>query len=558
MSFSGTAIEQRGKEEKALKAFLAFSVIASLGLHASVLASGIVNNILNLGQEIDKEPIQVAIIETPAPKPVEKPIEPVKPFQQALKPKIVEPIKPLVQQPLPVLPKPPVLPPVPPKQTVVVPKPPVVPKQTVVVPKPPVQPKRTVVVTKPVVPPPKIVTPPVEKPEPLPKIPQLDTPIDTPSKPDLAPTPQPDQNLKRTLRTLRTPRAIPEPAGGGGGGGGGGNSPRIATGSGEGTVRSGTGTGTGIGTGSGSGIGSGTGSGIGSGSGSGIGSGTGSGIGSGTGSGIGSGTGSGIGSGTGSGQGSGKAQVATAPKPRTPAPTQLDFTQCVRCDIKYPEKSKQRGIEGRPGIAFDVDKNGNVNNIRLVRPSGHKELDQALIDSAKDFKLNSAAFGRQNVQLFANFAIQGSRSNQEAQQRQRERQQRLEAQQKRQQEAQQRNREPVANEEENSGRRRRAISTTPEVAPQTTPETGIRRGQDVPSTPTESNSEQATPQPPTLTQPLEQNSSSEQNEQQPSGRRKINLGTSDNQNDLGDPLRLPQNQSQPSEQVPSDSSGNNQ
>ncbi|MBW4631569.1 MAG: energy transducer TonB [Iphinoe sp. HA4291-MV1] len=461
MTFSGTAIEQRGKEAKALKAFLAFSLIGSLGLHVGVLASGIVNNFLKRVQEFDAEPIEVAVIDTPAPKPVEKLIEPVKPLQQAPKPKVVEPIKPLVEQPKPVLPK-----------------------QTVVVPKPPVQPKRTVVVTKPVVPPPKIVTPPVEKPEPLPKIPQLDTQ----SKPDPAPTPQPAQNLKRTLRTSRTPRVIPEP-----GGGGGGNSPRILTGSGSGTVRSGTGTGTGIGSGSGSGIGSG----------------------------IGSGTGSGIGSGTGSGQGSGKTQVATAPKPRTPAPSQLDFTQCVKCDIKYPERAERQGIEGRPGVAFDVDKNGNVNNVRLIRPSGHKELDEALVDQAKHFKLNSAAAGRQNVQLIANFIQKGSRSEREALQRQRERQERLEAQQKRQQEAQQRSRE-AASEQENSGRRRRAISTTPEAAPQTTPETGTSGRQDIPSTPTQSNSEQATPQPVTPTQSPEQ-SSSEQNEQQPSSRRKRNI-----------------------------------
>ncbi|MBW4594406.1 MAG: TonB family protein [Brasilonema angustatum HA4187-MV1] len=558
MSFSGIAIDQRGKEEKALKAFLVISVIASLGIHASVLASGIVNNIFSPRQEIDKKPIEVAIIETPAPKPVEKPIEPVKPFQQALKPKIVEPIKPpikpLVQQPPPVLPKPPVLPPVPPKQAVVVPKPPVPPKQTVVVPKPPVQPKRTVVVTKPVVPPPKIVTPPVEKPEPKP----------LPKIPDPAP-PQPEQNLTRTLPPLRTPREIPPAGGGGGGGGGGGNSPRIATGSGEGTVRSSTGTGTGIGTGSGSGIGSGigsgTGSGIGSGTGSGIGSGTGSGIGSGTGSGIGSGTGSGIGSGigsgTGSGQGSTKTQVATAPKPRTPAPSQLDFAECIKCDIKYPEKSKQRGIEGRPGVAFDIDKNGNVNNVRLISPSGHKELDDALVDSAKHFKLNTAAAGKQNVQLFANFAIQGSRTNQEALQRQRERQEKLEAQRKRQQESEQRSREAV-NEQENSGRKRRALSTPPETAPLTPPETGITGGQDIPRTPIQPNSGQVTPQPPTLTPPLEQNSSSEQNEQQPSNRRKRSLGTSDSQNDSGNQLPLLQNPSPPSEPVPSDSSGNNQ
>ncbi|WP_414588788.1 TonB family protein [Scytonema sp. PCC 10023] len=534
MGFTGTALEQRGREARALRTFLALSLIGSLGLHLSVLASGIVDNFLKRVQETNEEPIEFVVVDPPAPKPVAKPIEPVKPLQQAPKPKIVEPIKPQpIEPPKPVLPQ----------KTVVVPQkpleplPPVLPKQTVVVPpKPPVQPKQTVIVPrKPPVQPQKIVTAPVQKPIPKPQ-PEIHQPTNTLSKPEPAPKPQADQNLKRTLRDLQNTKASQ----GGGGGGGGGNSPPIATGSGDGTLRSGTGTGTGIGTGSGSGIGSGTGSGIGSGSGSGIGSGIGSGSGSGIGSGIGSGTGSGQGSGTG---------VATAPKPRTPAPSQLDFADCVKCDVKYPERAKRRGIEGRPGVAFDVDNNGNVNNVRLVRSSGHKELDEALLEQARDFKLNSAAAGRQNVQLFANFAIAGSRNNQEARQRQRERQERLEAQRRKQQEAQQRNPEAVANEEETSGRRRRAILTTPETAPQTTPETGTRRRRDIPSAGTESTTEQTTPQP--VPQLPEQNSSFEQNGQQPPD-------ASTNQNDLREQLRLRQNQSQPSEAAPSGIGENNE
>ena len=500
MGFTGTALEQRGREARALKTFLALSLIGSLGLHLSVLASGIVNHFLKRAQETDEEPIEFVVMDTPAPKPVAKPIEPVKPLQEAPKPKIVEPIKPQpVEPPKPVLPQ----------KTVVVPQkpleplPPVLPKQTVIVPrKPPVQPQ-------------KIVTPPVEKPipKPQPKIPQ---PTNTQSKPEPAPKPQSNENLKQTLRDLQNSKASQ------GGGGGGGNTLPVATGSGDGTVRTGTGTGTGIGTGSGSGVGSG--------------------IGSGTGSGIGSGTGSGIGSGIGSGQGSGKTEVATAPKPRIAAPSQLNFADCVKCDVKYPERAKRRGIEGRPGVAFDVDNNGNVNNVRLVRSSGHKELDEALLKQARDFKLNSAAAGRQNVQLFANFAIAGSRNNQEALQRQRERQEAN-------RQAEQRNREAAVNEEETSGRRRRAILTTPEAAPQSTPETGTRRRRDIPSAATESTTEQTTPQP--VPQLPEQNSSFEQNGQQPPD-------ASTNQNGLREQLRLRQNQSQPSEAAPSGTGENNE
>ncbi|ARV59425.1 hypothetical protein BZZ01_13030 [Nostocales cyanobacterium HT-58-2] len=493
MSFSSTATEQRGQEAKALRTFLAFSLIGSLGLHTGVLASGIVNNIFQKVQEVEKEPIEVAVIDTPpAPKPVEESKELVKPRQEAPKAKIIEPIKPpSVEQPKPVLPE---------KTVVVPPKPPVLPKQTVIVPqKPRVQPQ-------------KLVTPPLEKPIPKPQ-PEIPQPLtQTQSKPESAPKPQADENLKQTLRDLQNSKAT---QGGGGGGGGGGNSPPIATGSGEGTVRSGTGTGTGIGSGSGSGIGTGVGSGIGTG------------IGSGSGSGIGTGSGSGIGSGKGS-----STEVATRPRPRIPAASRLNFADCVRCDIKYPERAKQQGIEGRPGVAFDVDKNGKVNNVRLIRPSGHRELDEALVEQARDFKLNSAAAGRQNVQLTANFTLAGSRNNREALKRQRERQEKLEAQRKRQQE-EQRQREAAANEEETSGRRRRAISTTPEAATETTTETGTRRRREIPSAATGSTSEQVTPQP-----AAEQNSSSEQN-------------------DLRDALRRPKEQS-PSETAPSSADGNNE
>ena len=545
MGFTGTALEQRGREARALRTFLALSLIGSLGLHLSVLASGIVDNFFKRAQEIDEEPIEFVVVDPPAPKPVAKPIESVKPLQQAPKPKIVEPIKPQsVEPPKPVLPQKTVV--VPPKP--LEPLPPVLPKQTVVVPPkpleplPPVLPKQTVIVPrKPPVQPQKIVAPPVEKPIPKPQ-PEIPQPTNTQSKPEPAPKPQADQNLKQTLSDLQNSKA--SQGGGGGGGGGGGNSPPIATGSGDGTVRSGTGTGTGIGTGSGSGIGSGTGSGIGSGSGSG----SGSGIGSGTGSGIGSGSGSGIGSGTGSGQGSGTG-VATGPKPITPAPTQLNYKDCIEnCSVKYPNGARRRGLEGKVEVAFDVDKDGNVINARVVRSSGHKELDEALLEQARNIKLNSEAAGKQNVRITADFKRKELASQQEARQRQRERQERLEAQRRRQQEAQQRNPEAVANEEETSGRRRRAILTTPEAAPQTTPETGTRRRRDIPSAATESTTEQTTPQP---TPQLPQSSSFEQNGQQPPD-------ASTNQNGLREQLRLRQNQSQPSEAAPSGTGENNE
>ncbi|GAA6619345.1 TonB family protein [Scytonema sp. NUACC26] len=519
MSFSGTALEHRERELKALRTFLTFSLVGSLGLHISVLASGVINLLARV-PEIKEEPIEVVVVEKALAiektKPVPEPIKPVNPRVEQL-PKVPQPPKqevvktiktPIVEPIKPVEPKPVVEPikPVEPK--------PLRQKETALVPrKLQLKPQKIT----------RTVTTPVEKPIPKPQ-PKVIEPTNTQNQPNLAPTQQPDDDLTQKLRELRN---VKPTQGGGGGGGGGGGLP-IATGSGSGVVATGSGggTGTGRGTGTGSGIGSGTGSGIGSGTGSGIGSGTGSGIGSGTGSGIGSGTGSGIGSGTGS-----KTQVATAPRRPRPAVTKFDFVDCLKCELKYPERAERQGIQGKPGITFDVDNNGNVININLTRPSGHKELDEALVSQARKFKLNSAAAGKQNVQLVANFTKSGTRENREALQRQRDRterrrQQQAEAEKKREAGA------TAANEAEvTPGRRRQrtipdspAAPTTP-VLPSQKPENTV-----TPTTPV-----LPSQQPESTPQPLEQSPASPS----PSS---LEQTTPGNENDLRDSLRRSQEQ----------------
>ncbi|MEC4884239.1 MAG: energy transducer TonB, partial [Scytonema sp. PMC 1070.18] len=182
----------------------------------------------------------------------------------------------------------------------------------------------------------------------------------------------------------------------------------------------------------------------------------------GDGTGGGSGGGTGTSSGTSSGQGSGK-KVAAGPR-QSGVGTQLDFADCVKCEVEYPERAKERGIEGKPEIAFDVDNNGNPINVRLVRSSGHKMLDEALLAQARKFKLNSAAAGKENVRLTANFALEGTRTHREAMKRQREREEkRRQAQEARKQaEVEQKKREAANNEsEEGSERRQRRMLEPP-------------------------------------------------------------------------------------------------
>ncbi|MBD2494828.1 energy transducer TonB [Nostoc sp. FACHB-280] len=189
---------------------------------------------------------------------------------------------------------------------------------------------------------------------------------------------------------------------------------------------SGSSGGTGILTGSGSGIGVGVGSG--SGTGTGIGNGTGTGTGTGTGSGNGTGTGTGNGTGTGTSNPNPVAVAPSQPKIEAPAPASTNRSSgngraaCRQCDNKYPEQARRRGIEGKVEVAVDTDANGNVTNVRLTRSSGNRELDEAHLRQARDWKLKPSESGRQGVSISTDYAIRGSRRYREAQERKRQRQ----------------------------------------------------------------------------------------------------------------------------------------
>ncbi len=342
MTFSSINVEQRSKEVVALKSFLAYSFIGSLALHIGVLSSGI-GNYLTRTPEGNDDTIEVAIVDSPAVE-TEKPLEQI-PEEPKKEPEIVQ-------------------------------------KQA-------------------------IETPPVEKIQR--QVEQITTVIQKP-QPTIRQTIAPQVPVKSAFipRTLPSQDSKASSSGGGGGGGGGGGS-GVGLGSGSGIAvgtTSGIGPGGGTGTGTGGGIGSGTGTGTGSGIGSGTGSGIGSGIGSGTGSGIGSGTGSGIGSGTGSGIGNQTVNRPLAVAPTAPTPPKINNSgtsngraACRKCEFKYPESFKRRGIEGRTGLAFDTDEKGNVINVRIAKSSGNRELDEEHLRQAREWKFNPAQGGRQGVRV---------------------------------------------------------------------------------------------------------------------------------------------------------------
>ncbi|OUL31963.1 energy transducer TonB [Nostoc sp. 106C] len=165
--------------------------------------------------------------------------------------------------------------------------------------------------------------------------------------------------------------------------------------------------------------------GVGNSSGNGLAKVSGNGIGNGSGNGVGNGSGNGIGNGSGNGVGNQPKKedttVATAPKSPTDNNSRLDRADCLKCDIKYPDRARRRGVEGNPEIAVDTDDNGNVTRVRLIRSSGDRELDEAAQRAAQEWKLKPTSGGRQGVRASVNFAMKGSQRHRELQERQRKR-----------------------------------------------------------------------------------------------------------------------------------------
>ena len=100
----------------------------------------------------------------------------------------------------------------------------------------------------------------------------------------------------------------------------------------------------------------------------------------------------------------------------------LNRADCIRCQIKYPDKARKRGVEGTAEVAIDTDSQGNVTQVRLVSSSGDSELDEAAQQAAQEWKLTPTVIGRKGVRASINFAMKGSQRHRQLQERQIEKQ----------------------------------------------------------------------------------------------------------------------------------------
>ena len=140
--------------------------------------------------------------------------------------------------------------------------------------------------------------------------------------------------------------------------------------------------------------------------------------GTGIGNGVDNGVGNGVGNVIGNKQKPENTPVATATKPPKENGSTLNRADCIQCKIKYPDRARRRGAEGNPEVSINTDLNGNVTQVRLIRSSGDRELDEAAQKAAQEWKLTPTEGGREGVKASVNFAIKGSQRHRQLQERQ--------------------------------------------------------------------------------------------------------------------------------------------
>ncbi len=190
----------------------------------------------------------------------------------------------------------------------------------------------------------------------------------------------------------------------------------------------------------------------------------------------------------------GQEKVATAPSNTTQLGEDLlsprsssGSLSCRRCpDPPYPKRAERRGLQGTVKLVFDADRNGNISNVRVANSSGHDILDRAATDAVKDWKLASSDSAQQGISQSFTFAKKGSdteslaRERREKQERQRlarekeqQEKERLARQQQQRQQQERQEKERLARQQQQRQQQERDRTPVPAPEPLVTPSTPI-------------------------------------------------------------------------------------
>lgn len=148
---------------------------------------------------------------------------------------------------------------------------------------------------------------------------------------------------------------------------------------------------------------------------------------------------------------------------------------CRRCPHPaYPRRAEKKGLQGTVQVVFDADRSGNVSNVKVANSSGHDILDRAATQAVKGWKLRSSNSEQQGILQSFTFAKQGSDIEQQARERREQQEQERLAREKQQQERLAREKEQqerLAREKEQQERQQQQDTFNQNVPQPSTPTT---------------------------------------------------------------------------------------
>jgi TonB family protein len=87
---------------------------------------------------------------------------------------------------------------------------------------------------------------------------------------------------------------------------------------------------------------------------------------------------------------------------------------CVR--PSYPQSALAAGVEGQPRVSVDINPDGSVRSVTLIRSSGNPAIDQAVMRAARRSRFQPIAGGA-SVPIDYDLMIEGSRRHRDARRR---------------------------------------------------------------------------------------------------------------------------------------------
>jgi TonB family protein len=74
-----------------------------------------------------------------------------------------------------------------------------------------------------------------------------------------------------------------------------------------------------------------------------------------------------------------------------------NLIRCDRCPVTYPEESRLSGAEGIVELMIDIDADGRVTDVLVMRPSGYPLLDRNALETVRTWQFQPMPEGAEGI-----------------------------------------------------------------------------------------------------------------------------------------------------------------